>query len=99
MLDLLDFRKHLFGRRGHQVFRFTGRGAGERDKNVGEGDVDLRLLFARRHQDGEQAEQQTHQGQQGGDLGGEEAFGDTARNTQLTHCLNPSAEVSADCRP
>jgi hypothetical protein len=40
------------------VLDLARRGAGKGDEDVGEGHIDLRLLFPRRHQHREQAEEQ-----------------------------------------
>ena len=61
MLDAGDLRQHLFGRRGDQRLDILDRRADKRNEHVGHGHVDLRLFFARRHGDREQAHQRGHQ--------------------------------------
>ena len=50
MLYPLDLRQHLFGGGGDQPFHLRRAGAGEGDEDVGEGDIYLRFLLARRDQ-------------------------------------------------
>ena len=72
----------LLRRRGHQRLDLPGRRARECDENVGEGDVDLRLLLAGSDEHGEQAEQQARQREQRRDLGVEELPRDSPGDTQ-----------------
>ena len=83
MLNALHLRQHLFRRAGDQLFDFGGRGAREGNENIGEGDINLRLFLPGRHQDGEETQQQTHQGQQGGDGGVLEAGRDPPGDAKL----------------
>ena len=83
MLDALHLGQHLFRRTGDQLLDLGGRGAGEGDKDIGEGDVNLGLFLPRRHQDRKEAQQQTHQGQQGGDGGVLEARRDPPGDAKL----------------
>jgi hypothetical protein len=64
VLQPRHLREHLFGGTGHHLLHVGRRGARERDDDVRHGDVDLRLLLARGHEDGEYAQQQRHQGQE-----------------------------------
>jgi hypothetical protein len=81
MFHALYLGKHLLGGRADQMLHFLRRGAGKRDKYIGESDIDLRLFLPRRHQYREQAEQQTHQRQQRRDLGVQKLLGDRAGKT------------------
>ena len=58
VLEPMDLTDHLLGRDRDQRLHILRRCAGKRDQHVGHGDVDLRLLLARRHHDGERAGEQ-----------------------------------------
>ena len=64
--------EHLLHRRRDETLDLLRRRARERNEDVGERDVDLRLFFARRHQHGEDAHQQRRERQQRRQLTGEE---------------------------
>ena len=68
MFHTLDFCQHLLHRHGNQVFDLVRTRAGKRHENIGKSDVDLRLFFARRHDDCEQAHEHTGQREQRRDL-------------------------------
>ena len=82
MLDAGDARQHLLGRNRDHLLDIAHRGARKRHQHIGHGDVDLRLLLARRHQHGKDAQQQRDQRQQRGDLRALEQRGDPARRAQ-----------------
>ena len=86
MVQTLDLRDHLFGRRGHQRFHIPGRRARKRYQHIGHGDVDLRLLLARRHQHGKQAEQHRHQRDQRRELRMQKKFREATGNTHAVIC-------------
>ncbi len=75
IVDALDLREHLLGRRGDQLRHLLRARPGERDEHVGHGHVDLRLFLARGYQDREQPQQQAQQGQQRRDLGRQKGLG------------------------
>jgi hypothetical protein len=58
VLEAVDLADYLLGRGRNQRLHVFRRGAGKRDQHVRHGDVDLRLLLARRHQNRESAQQQ-----------------------------------------
>ena len=58
MLKTCDLRQLLLHRAGDLGLDIGAGGSGERHDDVGHGDVDLRLFLARRHQRGEQPQQQ-----------------------------------------
>ncbi len=88
MLDALHLGQHLLGRAGDQVLDLHRRGAGDRDEDIGEGHVDLRLFLPRRHQDGEEPQQQPHQGQQRGDGGVLEARRDPPGDARIVSAIS-----------
>ena len=84
VLDAGNLRQHLLGRRRHQALHVLGGSAGEGDEHIRHGDVDLRLFLARRHQHGEQAEQEGDQREQRRHLRMQEGFGDTSGDTHIS---------------
>ena len=88
MVQALNLRDHLLGRRGHQHFHIPGRRARKRNQHVGHGDVDLRLFLARRHQNGKQAEQHRHQCDQRGELRMQKEFREATCNSHaVSHAV------------
>ncbi len=63
----LDLGNNLFGGSGDEGFDLRRAGPREGDIDVGEGDIDLRLLLLGGYQHRKQAEQEPHQRQQRGD--------------------------------
>ena len=61
IVHALDFGQHLLGGRGDQLFDFTRAGTGVANKYVGEGDINLRLFFLRRHHHRKEAQKHTDQ--------------------------------------
>ncbi len=64
VFDPRDLPQDLLHRGGDEILDLFGARAGERNQDVGEGDVDLRLLLAGGHEHRERAHQQRRQGQQ-----------------------------------
>ena len=64
VLDAVDLGQHLLHRNGHEVLDLDRRCARKRDEHVGERDVDLRFLLARRHHHREYAHEQRGQRQE-----------------------------------
>ena len=69
-----------FQRLHHQIAYLAGGGAWLGNDDVGRGHHDLRIVFARSDDQGEQAGERHRQDEQGGELGGEEASGELARD-------------------
>ncbi len=63
VLDVLYLGELLFERKRDQVFHIVHIGARERHEHVRHRHIDLRFLFARCHQHGEEPEQERHQRQ------------------------------------
>jgi hypothetical protein len=83
VLDPVDLREHLFHGQRDEILHFGRACAGKSDEHVGEGDIDLRLFLARRHDDCEHAEQhrrKREQWRQGIVL---EPGGETARDAEF----------------
>ncbi len=95
VFDTVDLVQHLFGRRRDQTLHLARRCARERDEDVGEGHIDLRLFLARRHQHRKHAQQQPDQRQQRCYLGGLEAPRYRSGESELIHrpCV-PGAVLS-----
>ena len=68
MFNALDFRENLLHGHSHPVFDLHRAGPGKRDKDVGKGNVDLRLFFSRCHEDGKHAQQEACKRQKRGYL-------------------------------
>jgi len=88
VFDPVHARQHLLGRARDQILDILGRGAWEGDQHVGHGHVDLRLLLARRDENGEDAEQEGDQRQQRRHPRFLEGGGDAAGDTEV-HGLKP----------
>ena len=82
MFHRFDFRQHLLQWNGDLVFDLDAAGARESHEDIGEGDVDLRLFLARRHDDGEQAQHQGRKRQQRRQFVILELTRDTSRKSQ-----------------
>ena len=72
VFDALDLRDDLLGGCRHQRLDLGSRSARIGNEDIGERDVDLRFLFARRDQHREQTEQQAGQRQERGDFRAQE---------------------------
>jgi hypothetical protein len=68
VLDPGNFPKKFFERTGETVFNFGGRRARKRAEHIDHRHVDLRLLLAREHPNGEDAEQHRRQHDDGREL-------------------------------